>query len=179
MNAVPTPRFEVGAKEFAAQLLYQDNRQFILRVTEFTNLHYKWEQAVVSAYNQEKRKIRRPHTFLDASRKDDITNEWNSCGEHDMEASVAGTITIPCLENHHEPSNGVWSHCHPLSINGWKPKLIDELNVWMSDCYSGYMVWSFFYRGQEIRDCRYSNVDWEHGQKWFGDIYVEHISQLA
>jgi hypothetical protein len=69
MNAVPTPRFEVGAVLLTAQLLGDvickgpgqrkscHERPGRVPFVNYTHLHDEWEQGVSAAHNQEARKV--------------------------------------------------------------------------------------------------------------------------
>jgi len=101
MNAVPTPRFDVGAKALAAQLLWlQFNK---LREESKKNLlHDEWEQTIISTNHQEERKVRNTHRLLNRSGQNDIANKRDQTRSHDVITSVLRLVAMPCLQKNYE-----------------------------------------------------------------------------
>ncbi|KAG5636316.1 hypothetical protein H0H81_008430 [Sphagnurus paluster] len=71
INAVPTPRFEVGENVLAAQLLHEKN-------SGIRNEHDKREQAVIAANDQEEGKVGGTNTLVNGGGKDKVSSEGYS-----------------------------------------------------------------------------------------------------
>ena len=125
-KAVPTPRFEVGEKFAAAQLL-QSHALVVHIVAIAKNVHDKREHAEQSTDNQEHREVRRAGGRLRTDREDQVPDECNGGGEGNVPSSVAGAVTVECLANDEEPANYVGCDSKALRVDGAESKLFDEL----------------------------------------------------
>ena len=125
-KAVPTPRFEVGEKFAAAQLL-QSHALVVHIVVIAKNVHDKREHAEQPSNNQEHREVRRSGRRLRAGREDQVPDECNGGGEGDVPSSVARAVAMECLADNEEPPDYVGRDSQTLRVDRAEAKLLDEL----------------------------------------------------
>lgn len=93
----------------------------------FPNLHHKWEETIIPPNDEEQRKVRRTDAFLYRSGQDNVSHKRHGTGEHNVPSSITSAITVPRLEEHHEPPYHIGGNSQPLGIDGRKPKALDQL----------------------------------------------------
>ena len=95
INAVPTPRFDVGENVLEAHDLSSSVVSTLLHIhdqrrpqKEVQYSHHQREQAVVAPNHQEERKIRRPDRLLHRRRQDEVPDKRREAGAHDVVAAI-------------------------------------------------------------------------------------------
>lgn len=94
INAVPTPRFDVGENVLEAQDLSSNvvSTSFQMHDQRHSydarHSHHQREQAIVAPNHQEQRKVRRADRLLHRRRQDEVSDERGEAGAHDVVAAV-------------------------------------------------------------------------------------------
>lgn len=130
MNAVPTPRFDVGENTLAAQLLsarIASASTPAYQKQPASHSHNQRKQAKVPTYNQEERKVPRADAPLDGRREDDVPDERRERRRHDVEPAVARAVAVPRGEHDEDPSHRVRRDGQALRVDRREPELVDEL----------------------------------------------------
>lgn len=123
IKAVPTPRFDVGEKALAAQLLCKEIQKKLRDATP--NVHDEGKQTIIPPNHQKKRKVRSADRFLNRCSQNDVSDKGHGTRPHDVIPSVFRLVTVPCLEEHHEPTDSVRSYCHSLSVDRRESEVAD------------------------------------------------------
>lgn len=151
INAVPTPRFDVGENVLEAHdlsssvgvsttLQVHDQRR---PQEDVQHSHHQREQAIVAPNHQEQRKVRRTDRLLHRRRQDEVPDERREAGAHDVVAAILRPlqhfpprtmsvphlrpVTVHRLEEHQEPARRVRRHRQPLRVDSGEAESLDEL----------------------------------------------------
>lgn len=65
--------------------------------------------------------------------QDDVANEGQCAGEHDVKAPLAGAVAVPGLEEDEEPADNVRRDGETLGIDSREAEIFDELCVRVSN----------------------------------------------
>ena len=152
INAVPTPRFDVGENVLEAHDLSSSVVSTLLHIhdqrrpqKEVQYSHHQREQAVVAPNHQEERKVRRTDRLLHRRRQDEVPDKRREAGAHDVVAAILRPlqhfppqtmsvshlrpVTVHRLKEHHEPARRVRRHRQPLRIDSGEAESLDELQA--------------------------------------------------
>lgn len=99
MNAVPTPRLEVGENAFADQLLQRGG--FFGKVkkshNKFVITHYEGKETIQSSDNQEQCKICSTNAPLNAGSQYEISDKRYEAGDDNVPSSLSSLVAMPSL----------------------------------------------------------------------------------